>query len=483
MAIGDSSTNFDPDLNARIEQALRGQIVDLSNPLSQIGMALQKGFAAGRGIPDPTEAIVNRQLQLQQAMQHLQGQKVDRLSKGLELLGHLSKSELDDQTFNQLSQSVIDMIGLPKALGVGVSRRRQTMGVAYSPDFLQELGVTPEQVTTTARRGDLEEVHKQLARIAGGKFRQRINEKIQAGIPTENAAEAVLQEHPDYGVFRSELGLTTTQATAAMLDADRKAKLGGNLTALLGPEVGKSLSLDQVAGIYRSKGLDVKDYLPTLFRQAEATAGVVGSAAGEAQMVPGTGQTVAQQKIRQAGQEAFARAQATQAAEPPAVKQKRITDAAAAVLDLKEKGYRAEVMQAATPEERKAHILPPGPERIRGRAMTALGQVARGEEITDQDMATLDVPTLRTLVVNPMGVAETGALSSQPPKPGVAPPSAQEISTQRRQEIEQTNQARDAARALGNMTAIEQAIKQHHLSKADADRLRAQGKALLLPVK
>ena len=304
-------SQFAPPQQDDPEQLIQQMLAWEQSPWRALAQGI-RGFGRGlRGEPeleaDLPEAQMARHLKLAQGLSEIQGKKIDRLTKGLTLLGDLSKSDIDDETYTKLSDQVIGALHLPKELGQSVQRKRAFMGDLYRPEILREANLTPEQIGGLVRQagGKLEDVQKLMARRLLPTFQERMNTAIAGGATRERAAGQVMEQYPYYRTFQQEFGLKIPEASAEMLQQEEKLKA----VRTLWPELQK-LPVEQIETILGLLNVDASKLIGTRLKGAGARAETYGRQAGEAQAYqdPSISASLAAQKGREAGATAAAQA-------------------------------------------------------------------------------------------------------------------------------------------------------------------------------
>ena len=379
MAEGDFPTNYDPDLNdriaqaiqsargneapaavaapagvpmdlnGRIEQALRGQMVDMSNPLYQIGMAIQKfGAAAGRQ-PDPEIAAVNRQLQLQQAMQQLSLQRMDRTEKHLGLLVKIGALKMPADTKLGLLQQAADSSGIPtspeliKALG---STEDSSLAPLFSEVLDQANPLERKALTGLMQSGDLEKATK-AAKITADRILTRSATALMQANPGMNETEArrqAVRESPGLSA------LVTVPAAPELTAQQGEEKSARALLTGVYDKV-KALPPEQQQFMIASLGLDPSKFIGLALTGPEAAARVQGAAQGQITPVRPGGPTPQAIEIGTAGAKAGAESFNRQMGEARALQQPGVAGTLARVEGMKS-GARTAAEEAAAPSRR-----------------------------------------------------------------------------------------------------------------------------------
>ena len=376
MAEGDTPTNYDPDLNdriaqaiqtargneaptavaapaglpldlsGRIEQAIRGQMVDMSNPLYQIGMAVQKfGAAAGRQ-PDPEIAFVNRQLQLQQAMQQLSLQRMDRTEKHMGLLVKIGGLKIPADAKLGLLQQAADSSGIPtspaliKALG---STEDSSLAPLFQEVLDQANPLETKALTALMQSGDLEKATK-AAKITADRILTRSATALMQANPGMNETEARRQ------AVRESPGLSALVTVPPAPELTAQQGEEKNARALLTGvyDKVKALPPEQQQFMIASLGLDPSKFIGLALTGPEAAARVQGTALGQITPVAPGKPTPQAIEIGTAGAKAGAEAFARPVAEARALRQPGVATTLAQVEGMKA-GARTAAEEAAAP--------------------------------------------------------------------------------------------------------------------------------------
>ena len=294
MAIGQ---DLDP------EQLIMQMIQREQSPLFQIGTALQRFGAAYRGAPDPepVDARMARQFQLAQGLQQVQGQRVDRMAKGIQTLGELAKNEeLSDETYEQLGGQMINMLGLSKELGGMVTRKeRPALGALHS-GILPLIGMTEQQLggVFSRSRSKPEDVKKALSGKVAEAFQREMNKEIAGGTSRLDAPTAVMEKFPPFRAYDDVLGYKPPQASAEMVKEEEKLQAVRSLWPTI-----QTLPPEQQETILGLLGVDAAKLIGTQLKGAGARAETFGRQAGEAAAYqdPSISAALAAQKGREAG--------------------------------------------------------------------------------------------------------------------------------------------------------------------------------------
>ena len=304
--------------DTNIEDLLRNELAMRGSFVGQLGEGLKRMGQTIQGNPDPGSQFLDERLKLQQALAGMKNQRLDRIEKGLGILGTLSKSELDDETVQKLGTALISSMGLPPSLADGLKRNRQTLAISGDPEFLQHLGVSNENIAVSVGRGaKADDVFKQVSRIARPIFQKDMNEEIAAGRPKEQAAQAVLEKYPGFASYMQDWGLSTPQATPAMMESQRHEQIiASDLPVLQALIKSKKITVEDAIAHLASKGITTgKDLFPVTLKGAEAAAGVTGAAQGEITPITPGGPTAQQIGVQTAGAKAGAESMARLPAE------------------------------------------------------------------------------------------------------------------------------------------------------------------------